>query len=292
MSNNIRERKVVAIGGPTSSGKTDLGKMVADKFNGVVVSVDSRQVYSGLDLGTGKDKSFHQEMIDVAPPSTEYSITQYTEKALKIIDQIIDHNKLPILVGGTGYYLDSLIYQKKFPNVSNAQLVRTLDSQSSKELYQQLEKLDPESALRSQMNRRKIIRALEIVKTTGKAVPKLKPEKRFNHLLIILDPGVDIVSKNIEVRLTDRLSRGLVEEVKRLREKYSHDWLWNLGLEYRYISDLLDGKISETEMKETLLRVNNNYAKRQRTWFRRYEDAAWVSDKQAAIKLISEFLKL
>lgn len=299
--------KIIVVAGPTASGKTDLGRIIAEKYNGVVVSVDSRQIYRELDLGTGKDKTFHQEMIDIINPPTGvypvntlevitgytpvFSVNKFQKYGLAVIKIIHNQGKIPVLVGGTGYYLESILFDIQYPDISNKKIVRALEEFTTEELYQQLNKLDPVSALRSQMNRRKLIRSLEIVKTTGKIVPKLQRNKRFNYLLIVLDPGNQIVNKNIETRLNSRLEQGLVKEVKKLRAKYNHNWLSNLGLEYRHISDFLDEKIDEVEMKVTLISAIRSYARRQRTWFRRYKDANWVSNYIESEKLISDFLK-
>lgn len=283
-------RPIIAIAGPTATGKTDLGKLIADKFGGVVVSVDSRQVYRELDLGTGKDKTFHQEMVDTVNPGERYSVAEYSKRALPIIEGIYHQNKLPILVGGTGYYLDGLLFDKKFPNVSSPKIPSKLNNLSDQELANRLATLDPESAKRCANNRRRLLRALEVVLTTGKPVPRLSKNPRFNHLLIILDQGEKLIDEKIKTRLQKRLQQGMVGEVEQLLGKVDPNWLINLGLEYKYITRHLTGGLTREEMQDQLLTAIRQYSRRQRTWWKRYGEAIWIDKPEKALPIADKFL--
>ena len=300
------KRPIIAVAGPTASGKTDLGKYLAQKYNGVVVSIDSRQIYTGLDIGTGKDKSFHQEMIDIINPpknntqnntlevitgyTSGFSVTQFVERALPIIEKIYQQNKLPIFVGGTGYYLDALLYTQSFPNINDPKIKIELEKMSTQELVNILTKLDPISVQRCQKNRRRLIRALEIVKTTGQPVSKTQKNSRFNHLLLILDPGKEKLDKLIELRMKKKFQVGMIDEVKQLLKKVDSKWLINLGLEYKYITLYLLGELSQPEMKIQLLTAEKQYSNRQRTWFRRYKEAIWIDNPQKAVSIVNKFV--
>lgn len=283
-------RPIIAIAGLTATGKTNLGKIIAQKYNGVVVSVDSRQIYRELDLGTGKDKTFHQEMIDIISPGEKFSVAQFTKHALPIIENIYRENKLPILVGGTGYYLDALLFEKKFPNVSDSKVQSQIDNLSEQELFNRLAKLDYLSAKRCAKNRRRLLRALEVVLTTGKPVPELSKNPRFNHLLIILDQGGGLVDEKIKNRLEKRLRQGMISEVKQLLKKVDPNWLINLGLEYKYITQYLTSELTREEMQNQLLNAIKHYSRRQRTWWRRYSEGIWIDKPEKALPIADKFI--
>lgn len=282
---------VIVIGGPTASGKTNLGKQIAKKFNGQVISVDSRQIYTGLDIGTGKDKSFKQLMIDVADPGKTISVAKFTDLALKQIAELHQKRILPILVGGTGYYIDALLNQKEFPDASNPKLVLELNRLTTLQLITRLKRQDVLSAIRTKQNRRRLIRALEINETTGKPVPIQTNRERFLSCIIILDPGAEEGRQRITQRLKERFQQGMLEEVKQLRNTIDHQWLNNLGLEYRYISEYLDQHINYETMNEQLRFAIFAYARRQRTWFRRYKEAHWISNPTRASAIVDNFIK-
>lgn len=283
--------RVIVVGGPTASGKTDLGRAIAKRYNGVVISVDSRQVYRGLDIGTGKDTSFRQEMVDIVDPGVHYSVAKYALRAQSIISKVLSAHTIPVLVGGTGFYLDAILYNREFPSAHDVHYRARLEKNTTAHLLKQLGAIDTESANRVGVNRRRIIRALEIVHSTGKPVPNQNNTLRYDPLIIILDPGPDAVRARIATRLESRLRDGMITEVERLRKYVDHHWLHNLGLEYRYILDYCDGVYTYEEMHDLLYRAICAYARRQRTWFRRYPDAFWIQKPNEAYPLVDNFIK-
>lgn len=281
---------ILAIAGPTASGKSELGKLLAKKYSSVIISVDSRQVYKELDIGSGKDKSFHQEMIDIVNPEEKFSVAEFSKRALLIVNRIHKQNKMPILVGGTGYYLDAILYKRNFPKVRNIELTNKINKYTTEKLIDDLTKYDPASVARCGMNRRRLVRALEIVLTTNKPVPNLVNKCRFNHLLFILDPGKEKLDKLIEKRIKKRFQTGMIDEVKKLLKKVDPQWLINLGLEYKYITLFLQGKLSQQEMENQLLIAEIQYSNRQRTWFRRYKEAVWVDNYNKIVPIVNKFV--
>ena len=287
---------VIIIGGPTSSGKTDLAKIIVNKYNAVALSVDSRQIYQGLDIGSGKDKSFHQEMIDIVSPPAKnksailFSVAEFQQKALSIINKIHKENKIPILVGGTGYYIDSLLYNLNYPQAKNDKLTKQLEKLSLQDLENRLKKLDKSSFLRCQGNKRKVIRALEIISITKKPVAKQIMKPRFKSIIIILNPPFENLKIKIKNRLKQRLRAGLVTEVEKLRKITDSGWLENLGLDYKFANQYLDNKISLVKMENKIYTANCQYARRQVTWFKKYKSAIWVENAPQALKFVRMFI--
>lgn len=304
---SITKPPILVIGGPTASGKTDCGKYIAQKYNGVVISADSRQVYKGLDIGTGKDTSFHQEMIDIINPPTSvypditlevitgytsgYSVSDFASRAHTVISSLTRNHTYPVLVGGTGYYIDAVLYNTSFPPIINQEIRVSLESKPTQQLLDDLTLLDPRSALRVGKNKRRIIRALEILYTSGKPVPLQRKVLRYTPLMIVCDPGPDAVRTRIADRLDLRLQSGMIAEVENLRKYVDNQWLRNLGLEYQYISDYCDGVYSYDQMRALLYNAICAFARRQRTWFRRYPDAHWVKQPDDAYPLVDNFIK-
>lgn len=300
LQHNHRPKLIVVVG-PTASGKSDLAVFLAKKYNGEIVSADSRQVYTWMDIGTGKItkremKNIPHYMLDVAHPSRQFTVVQYQKKTLKIIHDIQQRGKLPILVGGTGLYIQAVVDGTIFPEVPPNHMLRSkLHNIPADVLFQKLQKLDPRRALSIESkNKRRLIRALEIIEATGKPVPRLANSKQqtMNNVLIL---GIKIsreeLNKKIKLRLKKRLRQGMFAEVKNLREKYHVSWkrLENFGLEYRWTARYLQNKISKEKMKEKLYQDIKNYAKRQMTWFKRDKRIRWIKDKQEAKILVRKF---
>lgn len=269
--------KVIVVCGPTATGKSDYAVDLAKKLGGEIISADSRQVYRGLDIGSGKVtrkemKGVPHHLLDVANPKRVFSVAGYKKLADKAIRGILKRNKVPIICGGTGFYIDALIYNTDFPAVpSNKTLRKRLDSYTIEKLAQMLKKLDPKRYKTiDTKNKVRLIRAIEIAKTLG-FVPKIKKEKKYEIEWHYLDFPDEILKKRIHDRLYKRMRNGMLAEVKRLRsEGLSWKRLEALGLEYRYLALYLQEKLSKANMLTELESAIWHYAKRQRTWFKKY----------------------
>jgi len=280
----MQKPKIIAIVGPTASGKSALAVRLAKKFNGEVISADSRQVYKGLDIGTGKvtareTRGIPHHLLDVASPIRQFSIARYKTLAEKTIDRLVRHHKLPILCGGTGFYVETITKGIVLPNVTPDPALRTtLGKKSPATLHALLSKLDPARARTiDRHNPRRLIRAIEIAKALGK-VPKAKSVSRYDVLQIGLMPEPRKLRKKIRARLLARLRQGMVAEVRRLRSQgLSWKRMEELGLEYRYIARFLKGELSKTEMVNALETASWQYAKRQMTWFKRDNTIKWFT---------------
>ncbi len=291
--------KLITIVGPTASGKSDLAIKLAKKFNGEIISADSRQVYKGLDIGTGKvtkkdRKGIPHHLLDVVSPKRRFTVTQYRKLALKAIDKVLKNNKLPILCGGTGFYIQAVVDGITIPEVPpDWKLRKKLEKKSAKELYQILKKLDPGRAKTIEKeNPRRVIRAIEIVMKTKKPVPSLKKEP-FPYPVLIL--GIKKEKKELISLIRERffkwLKRGLIKEIKKIR-KSGVSWkkIEELGIHYRVIAQYLQNKINKKEMIENSIKEIQNYAKRQMTWFKKDKRIIWIKKYKEAEKLVKNFL--
>ncbi len=292
------KKKVLVIVGPTASGKSALGVKLAQKFNGEVISADSRQVYKGLDIGTGKitKSEMHgipHHLLDVANPRSQFSAAEYKKLALKKIEEILEKNKLPIIVGGTGFYIDALTLN--LPEVPpNKDLRKRLEKKSAEELFKILKKKDKVRAKTiDKHNKVRLIRALEIIESLGK-VPKYREHLNNNFILIGLLP------KNIDNRIYKRLLKrlpGIIREVKKLHNPPAGGGLsWKrmheLGLEYRYIAMFLQNKLNKEETIEKLYTEIKKYSKRQRLWFKRNREIKWFNpDSPSSLNGATRWLK-
>jgi tRNA dimethylallyltransferase len=288
--------KVIAIVGPTASGKSALGIYLAKKLKGEVVSADSRQVYRGLDVGTGKVTKKEMQgvphhLLDVASPKKVFTASDFVKKASNATAMIYHSGHIPVVVGGTGFYIDTLLGRMSIPEVPPNQKLRAqLQKKSAQQLFAALKKLDPRRARTIEpKHKRRLIRALEIAHALGKS-PAQKPEQKYDVLWIGLSPASVTLKKNIHTRLRIR-ERGMIAEAKRLHKSgLSYKRMEELGLEYRSLARLLRKKISPDHMREELERVIHKYAKRQLRWFKRNRDIRWVSSKAEALQLAKNFL--
>ncbi len=300
--------KVLVILGPTASGKTTLGVKLAAKFKGEIISADSRQVFRGMDIGTGKDlseylvagKKIPCHLIDVCDPMEEYNLAQYQKGALKAIDQVLMKGKLPIIVGGSGLYLQAVIDGYTLtPGAPDKKQRATLEKLSASELYQKLLKLKPEFAKNlnnsDKHNPRRLVRYVEIA--LNKQTPQTKVKKPpYDFLVLGLNPSDEIMKERILRRLKVRLdNEEMVAEVARLLDEgVTPARLQAFGLEYRYISWYLQDKIEYDEMVERLGIAIYRFAKRQKTWFKRWvrqgRDIKEVSSLEEAESLIKNWL--
>lgn len=270
--------KIIVIAGPTSSGKTAYSIKLAKKINGEIISADSRQVYKGINLLSGKVTKkemgkIQHYMLDVADPKRAYSVVKYQKDATKAINAILKKGKVPIICGGTGFYIDALVYNRIMPEVKPNNLLRKkLEKLSTTELFNMLKKLDKNRAITiDKKNPVRIIRAIEIATVLGK-VPKLSESKSpYEIEWIIIDQDDAVLKEKIEKRLRDRIKSGMLREAKKLHQNgVSFKRMEKLGLECRESSLYLQGKISKKELIENLNSQIWKYAKRQRVWFKKY----------------------
>ena len=292
------KRKIIVILGPTASGKSALAVKMAKKINGEIISADSRQVYKGLDIGSGKITKKEMSGIphyclEIVHPKKIFTVVDFKKRADEAIEKIFAKNKTPIIVGGTGLYIQAIVDNIVLPEVKpNWKLRKELGKKTTEEMFKMLKKLDPERAKNiDAKNPRRLIRAIEIAKKIGK-IPKLKSMSRRD--LDIRQIGIklpdEILKKNIEKRIKKMLKGGLVAEIKKLKSS-GLPWkrIYELGFEYRYPALFLRGKISKDEMLEKMLIKNRQYAKRQMTWFKRDKIIKWISKEKQAEKLIKKF---
>lgn len=291
-------KKLIVILGPTASGKSELAIKLAKKFNGEIISADSRQVYKGLNIGTAKVTKKEMEgiphyLLDVASPKRKFTVAQYRKLALKAIEKIFKKGKIPILCGGSGFYIQSVVDGIIFPEVPpDWKLRKKLEKKSPKELYQILKKLDPKRAKTIEKeNPRRLIRAIEIAKKIGKVPPlKFNPLPYPVLILGIKKPMVEI-KERIKKRFFQWLKEGLIKEVKKLKRMgLSFKAIEDFGLEYYWIAKYLKGEISKKEMIERSIKEIQDYAKRQMTWFKKDQRIHWIKNQKEAEKLIKEFL--
>ena len=274
--------KVLVICGPTSSGKSDLAVEMAKEENGEIISSDSRQVYKGMDIGSGKItksemKNIPHHLLDVASPKRKYTVAQFKKIGGKVIKKIHKKNNLPIICGGTGFYIDSLIYDLQIPKVKeNVKLRKELENKNLEELQKELKKIDKRRYSEIDIqNKVRLIRAIEIAREIGKVpeIDKRKFRDDWDIKILMIDQKDEILKERIDLRLKKRLKKGMVSEIKKLK-KSGLSWkrLESFGLEYRYISQYIQNIISKDEMIYWIQTKSWQYAKRQRMWFRRYEE--------------------
>jgi tRNA dimethylallyltransferase len=280
--------KLLVILGPTASGKSALGVKLAKKFNGEVISADSRQVYRGLDIGTGKItkkemRGVPHHLLDVASPRRKFTASDFVKKARVAYCSVLQNNKIAVVVGGTGFYIDALVGRIALPDVPpNKSLRERLEKKSATQLFAMLKKKDLARAKTIEpSNKRRLIRALEVAHAIGR-VPRLKPGPReFDVLWIGLAPSLPELEKRIAKRLDERMKRGMVAEARRLHAAgLSYRRMEELGLEYRALARHLQGRITKKEMVEELRRDIRRYAKKQLAYWKRNADIKWFDPRQ------------
>jgi len=317
LEGELISNKALVILGPTSSGKTGVAVKLANKYNGEIISADSRQVYRGMDVGTGKDleeyiigkKKITYHLIDVVNPKEEFNLAEYVKLASIAIEDILNRGKLPIIAGGTGLYLQALVDGYNLSEVKPDKKLRaSLEKLSTEELLKKLKKLDKgfvENLNNSEKNnKRRLIRYIEVKSQNSKfKIQKIK-NNDYNFLLIGLDLERGELNKRIYKRLIDRIEKeGMIDEVKRLH-KQGVSWkrLESFGLEYKHVSWFLQEKIEYEEMIEKLNIAIRQFAKRQMTWFKRWEKILrqtqdkrrkinWIKNKKDIDKLLNNFFK-
>ncbi|MEK7612817.1 MAG: tRNA (adenosine(37)-N6)-dimethylallyltransferase MiaA [Patescibacteria group bacterium] len=290
------QAKVIAIVGPTSSGKSSLGVLLAKKFNGEIISADSRQVYRGLNIGTGKIskkemRGIPHYLLDVVSPKKQFNADDFVRLARNACSSILQKARMPIVVGGTGFYVDALLGRITLPNVPpNAALRAQLEKKSAAQLFAMLKNLDPRRVKTVEpKHKRRLIRAIEIAKALGKSPPYRTSDVEYDVLWIGLNPKN--LKQKIHARLSARIKSGMIAEAKRLHEAgLSYKRMDELGLEYRYLALYLQKKLTYEQMLEQLERAIGRYAKRQSRWFKRNPEIVWIKSKNEAARFAKKFL--
>jgi len=288
---NQSKQKIIAIVGPTASGKTSCGIMLAKKLCGEIISADSRQLYRGMDIiastPTLKEmRGIPHHLIRVANPKRQYSAGRFVREGTRIIDDIVRRGNIPIVVGGTGFYADALLSGSMLPEVPPNKKLRTqLYKKSAAQLFAQLKRLDPRRA--SDIDRKnpvRLIRAIEIAKALGSvpACDETTAGQKFDVLWLGLFPSPEAHRRTIRARIRAHLKQGMLAEAKRLRAQLSKKRYAELGAEFDLLLQYLDAKISKKELAEKLERWEFAYAKRQMRWLRRNKNIIWITSKKEA----------
>lgn len=286
----MKKSRIIVIVGPNASGKSDYGVKLAKKINGEIISADSRQVYKGLNIGSGKitKKEMHcvpHHCIDIANPKKVFTADDFRKCAQKAITNILSRGKTPIIVGGAGFYIDAALGRMKLGGVPpNQKLRQKLEKKSAVELLKMLKKLDPPRAKTvEQKNPRRLIRAIEITKAkllTSDVHSQTIDVRRLKISWIGILRLPEELKKRIHKRLLARLP-GIIREVKKLhRDGVSWKRLFDLGLEYRYASLYLRGKLDKNQLTSQLENSTKRYAKRQMTWFKKNKEIRWIEPKK------------
>ena len=301
---NIKKPKIIAIVGPTASGKTGLGISLAKKYHGEIISADSRQVYRGMDIGTAKPttserKEVTHHLIDVADPSEEYTVSDYKRDAMAAIEDILKRKKLPIMVGGTGLYVDAVIDNLDIPKIQadpvlRASIEKDIETLGLATVFKKLVELDPEAAhIVDPKNPRRVVRALEVAILTGEpfTAQRKKNEPLFDALKIGIGPSPEVLRERIDRRVYLMMQDGLVDEVQALIKKYGASCAAFDAIGYREIISYLDGDMSLEQATDIIKHNTWHYAKRQMTWFRKDKNIQWIAKPEAAEKIVAGFLK-
>lgn len=292
-----KKKPLVILTGPTAVGKTALSIKLASEIGGEIISADSMQVYRQMDIGSAKIKpeemgGIPHHLIDILEPEEEFNVCLFEKLALEAIEQIYERGHIPVVVGGTGFYIQALLYQIDFTEEETDTAFRDKLWQLGEEkgnhyLHELLRKVDPESAEEiHENNRKRVIRALEFYENSGKPISTHNKEQRqktsaYNSCYFVLTDDRKKLYERIESRVDQMLSKGLVDEVRTLKEQGCNASMVSMqGLGYKEILEYLDGRCSLLEAVEKIKKETRHFAKRQLTWFRREKDVIWL-DKQA-----------
>lgn len=293
------KKPLIILTGPTAVGKTDLSLLLAKKVTGEIISADSMQVYKKMDIGTAKIMpeemdGVRHHLIDILDPSEDFNVVLFKKYALAAMDEIYSRNHIPIITGGTGFYIQALLYDINFDeNDGDMSYRHELEELAAaygvSKLHDMLKAVDPDSAAAIHENNvKRVIRALEFYKKTGKQISKHNEEERartspYNFAYFVLNNSRDVLYNRIDRRVDIMLENGLVDEVKALMDQgYTRDMVSMQGLGYKEIIDYLSGDISYDEAVYILKRDTRHFAKRQITWFKRERDVIWVNKNEFA----------
>ncbi len=289
---------LIAIVGPTASGKSALALACAERLNGYIISADSRQVYRDMDIGTAKPTAEEQcrvphFLLDVVNPDEPFTLADYQEQVSKVLEER-KNNGLPFLVGGTGLYIDAVLENWEIPKgAPNSESRKEKETAELTELVERLRVLDPVSVETIDLkNKRRVIRALEVVEQTGTSFVEQKKRRPFPFRVLRLGLTCtrDVLNKRIDDRVDDMMRRGLLEETQRLAQTYD----WSLpamsGIGYRQLGQYLRGECSLPEAVERIKIATRQYAKRQMTWLKRNADIQWIGTQEEAEQTVQDFL--
>lgn len=285
----MNKPKLTVIVGPTASGKTDYTIQLAQQGDGEIVSADSRQVYRGMDIGTAKIKDTQgipHHLVDIRGLNQPLSLAEWQAAAFQVIDRVLTEGRQPLLVGGTMLYIDSVIYNFDIPQVAPALAFReSKEKIEGRKLYEELLEKDPEvKNFIEPSNKRRIIRALEVMEATGKpfSSQRKRQEPRYETQIIGLFPrqaggqaGWDELKRRIEVRAKKMFAEGLLEETQGLREKYGKDLPLLQTLNYRQAGAVLDGTLTQDAAVESMVKDTMRYAHRQMSWWKGRKEIEW-----------------
>ena len=298
--------KVVVICGPTASGKTALSIELAKKINGEIISCDSMQIYKDMNVGTAKPTKEEMQgikhyLVDYVLPTKRYSVANYKRDAEKSIKKILEKGKVPIIVGGTGLYVDSLIYNIEYPEIKfdeqyRKKLEKEVEEKGLENLYKEAKKIDPIAVEKiSKTDKKRLLRILEIYHATGKTkteqeIISRRNEPKYDYKVYALLWDREKLYDRINLRVDLMIKQGLIEEVKSILEKYNTFPTAMQGLGYKEVVQYLNGELTKEEMIEKVKQETRRYAKRQMTWFRKNKQTVWLDaeNRQNNIKIILE----
>ncbi len=302
------EPKVIVLCGPTASGKTSLSIELAKRINGEIISCDSMQIYKDMDIGTAKPTEQEKQgikhyLLDFLSPEVRYSVADYKKDAEKAIEEILKKRKVPIIVGGTGLYINSLIYNIEYKDSKididyRNKLEKMVVEKGLENLYEMAQKIDPEAMKNiSHNDKKRIMRVLEIYNETGKTKTELeiesrKNEPKYNYIVFALDMDRDKLYERINKRVDIMLKNGLIHEVEKLINTYKIMPTAMQGLGYKEVVEYLKGNCTEEEMVEKIKMETRRYAKRQLTWFRKNKETIWLNGLEEADKNINTILEV
>ena len=297
--------KILVVCGATASGKTSLAVQCAKKLNSEVISADSMLVYRGLNIGTAKptleemDGVTHH-LIDVVSPKESFSVSDYEAMALPIVEDLLARGKTPIICGGTGFYINSLLYKSQFGNVGANEALRSeyerlAETHGKEYVHAILQEKDPQSAAKLHPNDvKRVIRALEIYDITGKAKSEQQdtPVPRFDFAAVSIDYPRDTLYNRINLRVDVMFKEGLIDEVKTLlSEGITEEMQCMQGIGYKEVAEGLRIGATEAEMKELIKKNTRNYAKRQQTFFKRMQNHTYLTPERASVEEVALLLK-
>ena len=284
--------KVVVICGPTASGKTALSIELAKRINGEIISSDSMQIYKDMDIGTAKPTKEEMQgikhyLVDFVEPNKRYSVADFKKDAEKAIEEILENGKVPIIVGGTGLYVDSLIYgieyqDIKFDEQYRKELENRVEREGLESLYNEAKKIDLQAMEKISSNdQKRILRVLEIYKATGKNKTEQEAESRkngvkYDYKVFAINMDREKLYERINKRVDIMIEQGLIQEVQNLLKKYDEFPTAMQGLGYKEVVEYLQGNISKEEMIEKIKMETRRYAKRQITWFKKNKQTIWI----------------